>query len=55
MVLPGMYQPDRSWAEAAMDEPPHPPSKGDAFGSSLVPILPGGHGVLGTALARSGQ
>lgn len=20
MVLPGMYQPDRSWAEAAMDE-----------------------------------
>lgn len=38
-----------------MGEHPHPPSSASPFCSSLVPILPGGHGVFGTALARSGQ
>lgn len=55
MVLPGMYQPDRSWAEAAMDEQPHPASSASPFCSSLVPVLSGRHRVLGTALARFGQ
>lgn len=55
MVLPGVYQPDRSWAEAAVDKHPHPASSAFPFCSSLVPILPGGHRVLGTALARFGQ
>jgi len=54
-ILPGVHQPDGSWAQAGLDEQWHPAPSTAPLCSSLVPLLPGECHVLGAALGLPGK